>query len=252
MTKHLAELHAHDPITKPLFEAEAANKERFRNETRHPAAIILESRAGEVEKAISARPAYANKLPMDIFVGEFPTGRINAEAVRVNGGCLVLVDSGALVVIQQVTAFLADGDREHPGDREANQACVDGIVEVLDAYLKFGDPFFGPKPLTGGLNSLIALHLNEATLRFVVAHEYGHVLAGHFDANQNAEEQIETRAGAVSTLRKEWDQELEADTIAYKLLLGLDDYSEINLAVMDKPFYDPEHSTGADWSAALE
>jgi len=251
MLKHMAQLNADDPFTRPLFEALMADKERYRNETRHPATILLEKRAEEVEKAISARPAYSHQLPLDVFVGEFPTGRINAEAVRVDGGYLVLVDSGALVVIQQVAEFLVDGDPDHPDDREANRGTVDGIVDVLDAYLEHGDPFFGPRPLTGGLQSLLKLHLREATQRFIVAHEYAHILAGHFNQNQGAVEPVETRAGVTDTLRKEWAQELEADTIGYKLLLGVDEYSEINLAVIDKPYSDPENCTGADWSAGL-
>ncbi len=253
MLAHMLELNSNDSITRAAFETLQADSDRYREETRHPATILLEVSTEQVEKAIAIIPSLAGAFRQDIFVGEFPTGRINAQAKSVDGGYLVLVDSGCLTVIKQATEYLVIyGDPDHPNDREANRTAIEGIVEVLDSYLEFGDPFFGPKPLSGGLEAYVRHFVAKKMLEFVLAHEYGHVLAGHFKESHGAEEIVDTNIGQVSLLRKSQLQELEADIIAYKIVLGVEKFSDINLTVMDKPYEDPEHCSGADWADALK
>ena len=112
-------------------------EERYRNEIRHPATVLIERTAEEVEQSIRAIERYRGSLKADVFVGEFPTGSINAQAVKVDGGFLVLINSGLLVVIQQVVEYLVAGDPDNPTDRDANRTTIDGVVAVLEAYLRF-------------------------------------------------------------------------------------------------------------------
>ena len=72
-----------------------------------------------------------------------------------------------------------------------------------------------------------------------MAHEYGHVIAGHFDDEVMRLEQLNTGSGPISVITKDWEQELEADVIAYKILLGVQDYTELDLSVIDQAS-DPE------------
>jgi hypothetical protein len=61
----------------------------------------------------------------------------------------------------------------------------------------------------------------------VVAHEYAHVLAGHLDAEPLQTTRIATVSGSIDVVKKTLEQEFEADAIAQRLLLGIEDASEM-------------------------
>lgn len=231
-------------IAELLEKTYREGEERGRDETRHPANVIIESFAEEVEQSIRAIERYRVSLKAEVFAGEFPTGSINAQAVKVDDGFLVLINSGLLVVIRQVTEFLVAGDPDSGIDSEANRRTIDGVVAVLEAYLRFGDPFLGPRPMSGGMKMLLVHFLGRACEMFVVAHEYGHVIAGHFDDEVMRLEQINTLVGPTSVIKKDWNQEFEADIVAHKILLGVDDYAKLDLGVIDRSYVE-ESDTSA-------
>ena len=76
--------------------------------------------------------------------------------------------------------------------------------------------------------------LSQASRAFVVAHEYAHVIAGHFDDHVMQPEKLATNAGPISVIKKDWNQEFEADIIAHKILLGVDDYTKLDVSVIDR------------------
>lgn len=219
-----------------IEETYEKNKERYLNETRHPSVVLIETTAAEVEQSVQAIYKYRDLLNVAVFVGEFPTGSINAQVVKAESGFIVLINSGLLVSIKQIVEFLVAGDPDEPANDVANRTTIDGVVEVLKAYMRFGDPFFGPKPLSGGLSMILAHVLSRACTAFVVAHEYGHVIAGHFEGRAMQLEQLETNVGTISVIKKDWKQELEADMIAHKIVLGIDDYTQLDLAIIDEAF----------------
>src|ERR1700692_264514 len=90
------------------------NWEQFVSSNRHPATVLIENAAAKVEATIRAVPTFAEKFHDDVFVGQFPTGSYNCETVRVDGGFLVLVNSGTLTMLQQVVTFLCRGDPDYP------------------------------------------------------------------------------------------------------------------------------------------
>jgi hypothetical protein len=226
--------------------------EYYRKDPRHPAIITIEMLAEEVEQAIRGIEKYRRSLTTDVYAGEFPTGSINAQAVKVDDGFLMLINSGLMTVLTQVAEFLVAGDPDKVGDKDANRATIDGIVGVLEAYLRFGDPFLGPRPMSGAQGKMFAVHtLAHATQRFVVAHEYGHVIAGHLDDHVMRLEQLDTRVGPISVIKKEdLRQELEADVIAHKILLGVEDYKKIDLDAIDKGY--ERNVSGSDLIRAFE
>jgi hypothetical protein len=232
-------------------ETYRGNAEKYRSETRHPATILIESTAEAVERSIQAIERYRKSLTVEVFAGEFPTGSVNAQAVQAEGGFLVLINSGLLVAVKQVAEFLVEGDPDHASDRSANATAVEGVIAVLDAYVRFGDPFFGPKPLSGGLEMFLRHALARAMTAFVVAHEYGHVIAGHFDDRVLHLERLASSPHSIEVVRKDWQQEFEADAIAHKILLGVDDYAKLDLGEIDRAF-DPEERRGSVKCRALE
>jgi len=229
-----------DFMTSLIEETYEKNKERYLNETRHPSVVLIETTAAEVEQAIQGIDKYRDLLKVDVFFGEFPTGSINAQVVKTDSGFLVLINSGLLVSIKQIVEFLVMGDPDDTTNEVANRTTIDGVVAVLQAYLRYGDPFFGPKPLSGGLEMLLIHALTRACQAFVVAHEFGHMIAGHFEGKTTQLEQLETNAGTISVIKKEWKQELEADVIAHKIILGIDDYAQLDLAIIDEAFSSDE------------
>src|SRR5579871_2440043 len=85
-----------DPMAESILEAYEDNRERYLAESRHSADLVIESVAAEVEATIRALPVFAKNFDDEVFVGEFPTGSVNCETVRVEDGYLVLVNSGTL------------------------------------------------------------------------------------------------------------------------------------------------------------
>lgn len=221
-----------DPTAEGTLIAYEKNRDRYLAETRHPATIEIEKAAADVEATIRALQAFAGRFHDEVFVGEFPTGSINCQAVKVNGGFLVLVNSGTLMMLQQVVTFLWRGDADHPTAPASLQA-ADGIAEVLAAYVEHGDPYYGPKPLAGGVLAVASSLMAEAVMKFVVAHEYGHILGGHLSEPDAEPLTLETEVGAIEVLRKNHSQEFEADDIGYRLTLGVGASEDFDLAVID-------------------
>lgn len=221
-----------DPMAESILIAYEENRGRHLAETRHPAAIRIEETAAEVEATIRALPKFAEKFHDEVFVGEFPTGSVNCQTVRVDGGFLVLVNSGTLMMLQQVVTFLWRGDADQPASPKSLQA-ADGVAEILATYVEHGDPFYGPKPLAGGMLMMASSLMTAAALKFVVAHEYGHILAGHLAKSESESLALETGVGTVEVLRKNHTQEFEADDIGYRLTLGVAANEDFDLGIID-------------------
>jgi hypothetical protein len=207
-----------------------ATGESEQNE-RHPSELAIDGYRDTVEQAVKRSARYAPLYGNNAYVGEFPTGSVNAEARRTGNGYLILVNSGLPFFIKQVTEAL--NAHEDVTRAAKSTKTVDLLARILIAYLRFGDPVFGPKPMTADLIAMRSLWMSDACCEFVVAHEYGHVLAGHLDAGATAHA-LPTRAGAVDVIRKAWDQEFEADRIGYELTIGGSSEAEVDLDVIDR------------------
>lgn len=225
------------------LEEKAFNNNQEKYRTLHPAEILITAANKAVERSLLNLKKYQQSFRSNVFAGEFPTGSINAQAVQVEGGFLVLINSGTMVMLQQVVNFLSQGDPDKPSSDDANISAVDGVTAVLAAYLRHGDPFFGPKPISGGMKSLFTYAFSSACEQFVLAHEYGHILAGHFDDAVLHLERFDTEAGTIDVIKKDWKQELEADTIGYKIILGVEEYSQLDVSVIDQAFLETELRT---------
>lgn len=221
-----------DPMADHILSHYEKNRSRSLAETRHPATIAIERAAAEVEATIRALPAFAGKFHDTVFVGEFPTGSINCQAVKVDGGFLVLINSGTIMMLQQVVTFLWRGDANDPSSLATLEA-ADGVAEVLASYVQDGDPFYGPKPVLGGIRAVVSGSMDAAALKFVIAHEYGHILAGHLAEPYPTSLVLETPVGAIDVVGQNHAQELEADDIGYRLTLGVVANDDFDLATID-------------------
>lgn len=223
-----------DPWAEAVLIGSEKNRERHLAETdaRHVLPIEIEEIAEAIEATIHALPEFATKFHDNVFVGEFPTGSVDCQTVKVEGGYLILVSSGTLMMLQQVLTFLVReggaGDPASVGGRTA----ATGVAAILATYLQSGDPGYGPRPLVGGMQAFLWGSLSAAAKQFVVAHEYGHILAGHLDDPETSSITLETKAGAIDVLRKDHAQEFEADDIGYRLTLGVSAYENFDLTAI--------------------
>jgi Peptidase family M48 len=217
------------------------NRERYAAEKTPPDERMISAAVRAVERSIRRIPRYANTLGTSLYCGPFPTGTVNAQVVSTPSGFIILVNTGALTMLQQVCTLLAMAQPDRLAD-PANAEVVTGIVDVLAAYILYGDSLFGAKPLPVSLTqSLLAQRLKDACLKFIIAHEYGHIVAGHL-APAETTQTIRIRAAGdqmIPVIKKSLVQELEADRIGHYIILGAEDYSRIDLRPIDLA-YDAE------------
>jgi hypothetical protein len=196
---------------------------------KHPATLLIESAAKHIEHNIGKMPEYNERFDHNVYVGEFPTGSFNAQVTAVDGGYIVLINAGALVLIQAIVSLLVSHkDLGHISD---DDSVVESLAKMVLSYFQHRDPMFGPLPMTAGHKGVLAASLSHATQAFVIGHEYGHILAGHLG---NAERQtILTNAGDMDVISKSHDKELEADRIGFELLLGEKEPQALDFSAID-------------------
>ncbi|MBB5953547.1 hypothetical protein FHS29_000117 [Saccharothrix tamanrassetensis] len=169
-----------------------------------------------------------------VLAGVFPTGTLDGLCVPVPGrGVLVLVNSAlpdlAGAVLKIMTGALPNYGT--PPLLTAEQASYT-LAEALNAYL-YGNGAVEARPLpelSGQRSALVGLMLRRAT-QFVIAHEVGHVLAGHL-VNSRRWTDPNTPVGVLDAQSVGWSREHEADRIAAMVMLhSLDDLSPRELDV---------------------
>ncbi|WP_433274005.1 hypothetical protein ACQPZF_20550 [Actinosynnema sp. CS-041913] len=169
-----------------------------------------------------------------VLAGVFPTGTLDGLCVPVPGrGVLVLVNSGlpdlVAAVLKVMTGVLPNYGT--PPLLASDQASY-ALAEALNAYL-YGNGAVEARPLpelSGQRLALVGLMLRRAT-QFVIAHEVGHVLAGHL-VNARRWTDPHTPVGVLDAQAVGWSREHEADRIAAMIMLrSLDDLSPRELDV---------------------
>jgi hypothetical protein len=180
-----------------------------------------------------------------VYVGEYPHNSFNAQACAVTGGTLILINRGLVTLVHEIAKCwglsLLSFDRSEDGGilpeqptaettRQRDEARVI-IARAVLAYIFQNDARLGGR-IPIGSRAAMGFHLTRATEKFVIGHEFGHLLAGHLD-----EPRAQTAWGEL--IRKTHAQEFEADEIGGLLMLrDLDpsDQIQTNLAIAG-PFF---------------
>lgn len=181
----------------------------------------------------------------DILVGGLPTNARNASAQKVAGGYLILVNWGLIQLLHQLAkvflssahlVMVAHGDEEVPmafadrlGFMPTDWTKEDALIAVAEIYrsLLAGDITMAPScPIVAMQHELHFYHtmLTHAE-RFVVSHEFAHVLSGDCE--------IEERAGDLHDIQRKQQAELNADTLAVRLLFASVDFSKDDPEVLE-------------------
>jgi hypothetical protein len=154
-----------------------------------------------------------------VFCGLFPTGSLNAQAVPVKGGALVLVHTGLMRLlygVAKINVASAWFNDTHPLIDKRQTAVALG--ELLNAYVFGGNPTLARElPPLQAERRTIAEELAQTCEHFILAHEYAHALRGHLDRECRFVT-LKTPIGDLDVLAKRRQQEFEADQFALKLL----------------------------------
>jgi hypothetical protein len=176
----------------------------------------------------------------DIFAGEFPTGSFNALAAPVKNGTLLLMNTGAMALISKLIRLMVINIFEHlignisPQEYFKDQQAtfnfksgqsplsvaelVERIALCVFGYVISDNALSLPNlPILGGPQRISWAHLTLSTEKFIIAHEYGHALAGHLSSARSGLHSREI--GGLKIYKKLWDDEFEADLLGARLVL---------------------------------
>ncbi|PSL57547.1 hypothetical protein B0I31_102526 [Saccharothrix carnea] len=161
-----------------------------------------------------------------MLAGVFPTGTLDALSVPVPGrGVLVLVNTSLLDLLGAVLKIMTGALPNYgtPPLLTSEQASF-ALAEAVNAHL-YGNGAVEARrlpELTGQRAALVSLMARRAT-QFALAHEVGHVLAGHLLHARRVTD-THTPVGALDARSVGWPREHEADRVAATIMLRtLDD-----------------------------
>jgi hypothetical protein len=197
---------------------------------------LMNRLAQEVEEDIRLR---GGVLPCPVYVGSWPIGYTNACAMPTADGVLVLLSDGLISLLYQVgKVFIHSHDWlkvEAPGvdpNRTISenlgwesygwtmQRSIDALVAIFRSYFRDGSVTTAPRQQLPQITSARAMQL-AATLhyaeRFLVAHEYAHVLHEHCGPLVVCETPVGDLKDVLARSRQ---QELDADELAASLVLS--------------------------------
>ncbi|ONI86760.1 hypothetical protein ALI22I_24445 [Saccharothrix sp. ALI-22-I] len=165
--------------------------------------------------------------PVDtpVFAGVFPTGTLDALSVPVPGrGVLVLVNTSLLDLLGAVLKIMTGALPNYGTPLLTSEQASYALAEAVNAHF-YGNGAVQARPLpelSGQRLALVGLMARRAT-QFVLAHEVGHVLAGHLVHAQRRTDP-HTPVGALDAQSVGWPREHDADRLAATIMLHtLDD-----------------------------
>jgi hypothetical protein len=185
---------------------------------------IIPEIVNELESGIRANGLESHLLPKDrpIF-GTLRTGEVNAMTIKVpNANEFVVVLEAQLFIFANligkalapafaITERGLDLNYERLESRlSENHEVTNRFAEVALAYAQHGQPNLAPQYVAEPAHGLFAANLAYSMERFVIGHEYGHVVNG--DLSDGSTHLRRALAGHdVETFDYSWKQEFRAD-----------------------------------------
>ena len=202
---------------------------RQRLGSRRGLAFQIELLYGEVRQACQE---YGYTVPVPVLVGEFPTGSFNAQAVRMNHGVLLLINTGLMTLFYQCAmlvmrsfAIRIDDDntaatRARVDPTLSHDELVASMTQAVIAYLVTGRSTNASRGETNtGVSGALGGYLARSADKFVIGHELGHAVAGHLSTAKSVRRATGTGDFALDTIPKSWEQEIEADVYGIRFLI---------------------------------
>jgi hypothetical protein len=176
---------------------------------------ILDEKQTQIEQLIERS---GRKVPT-AYVALFPTGSHHAEAMAVDGGILILVNSGLMNLVYRLAKIhfaSASYGTGKPLIDDVQSAVALG--ELLTAHTVGGSSFLARElPPLDRSRLEIATKLTTLAEAFVIAHEYAHALAGHLDPSRTRVA-VDTPAGRIPLYQQAQEDEFDADRLALEII----------------------------------
>lgn len=197
--------------------------------------LALVDLIADTEEAVN-RLGY--EVPEDVTFGLLSTGQVNGRACAVPaGGLIIALDDGLFNFVyslaKAIATLCAVTVTENNDSSAVNVSWLDSDIarslqnnenanlrwlEILFATFILGYPNQAPvRPLFGD-QAYLSVTLTTAVEFFVVAHEFGHLILGHYDRNHAASKLMLPDGVEVDELETARAEELEADRIGLQLL----------------------------------
>lgn len=195
-----------------------------------------------VDLVTDAREAISRlgyEVPEDVTFGLLPTGQVSGRACAVPaGGLIVAIDDGLFNFVYSLAKAIAalcevTVTKEADGGAEVNVSWIDNDIarslqnnedanrrwlEILFATFILGYPNQCPvRPLLGD-RAYLSTTLTTAVEFFVVAHEFGHLILGHYERGHLASKRMVPGGFEYDEFETARAEELEADRIGLELL----------------------------------
>ena len=190
--------------------------------------------SSQIENILRMLPLPA---PQPMMFGALPTGRVNGMAVRVPDSAyvLILIHDGLFAFAGILADIVARAFPCTPWeDRKLRfsvgpKICVRELradpqigqqfLELLVAYLIWGNPRLAPRHLPEQRYLGLSSALRQSMETFVLGHEYGHVIAGHMGGGPTRRRALASTH--VDEIATNWFQELEADVRGLELVVNV-------------------------------
>lgn len=156
------------------------------------------------------------KIEVPVLVAQFPTGTVNAQVTRVSSGFLILVNTGAMMMINKIIKLLFTSViAKYLGKSGIMNQMV---LETIHDYLSSGTAQVSSRLLVLPEQLLQAAGIFLSYVEsFVIAHEYAHIVNG--DLNSNLVAPLKTPVGDLDVMPTSWEKEYSADMVAADVIL---------------------------------
>jgi hypothetical protein len=196
---------------------------------------IIRRMAAGIEQTLAE---HERILPVKPLFGSLPTGRVNgfAAAVPNTNFRVILLEDGlfgfANLMCKAIAATFPSLDSGKEGrvtvstdiekmrqNLRSNGIIAQRFFDALVSYIVKGHPHNAEPYIPSGSVMALSDTLRESMETFVLAHEYGHVVAGHLGPAVPRRAMV-ANVG-VETISTDWQQEFEADVIGLETMLAV-------------------------------
>lgn len=191
---------------------------------------ILEHVVYELRNNISLHSYEKYLESLKIYPGYFPTRDINALAAKVPNGYLGLINDGYVSFMMQMCNLVVAGSGGYLDQDEVAERISCLVFSYLFNQAEHIDLTFPG----GGRDTYLSFMLFYGTVKYVLSHEFAHIIQGHLKQGTTHSKSLKYNIGSsIEILEKSWDNEFEADRVGFEVFLG---YPQSKWKELDSPY----------------